>query len=34
MSAKIQKKTHFFRYFLSLNEVNLKFKENLWKQHI
>ena len=27
-------KTRFFRNFLSLNEVNLKFKEPPWKQHI
>ena len=30
MSDKIA----FFRYFLDLNEVNLKFKEPPWKQHI
>ena len=28
------KKPCFFRYFLSSNEVNLKFKEPPWKQHI
>ena len=28
------RKIAFFRYFLSLNEVDLKFKEPLWKQHI
>ena len=27
-------KIAFFRYFLSLNEGNLKFKEPPWKQHI
>ena len=27
MFAKIPKKSRFFRYFLSLNEGNLKFKE-------
>ena len=34
MSAKTPKNRVFFRYFLSLNEGNLKFKESPWKQHI
>ena len=33
MSAKVPK-IAFFRYFSSLNEGNLKFKEPPWKQHI
>ena len=36
MSAKIKKNRafSFYRYFLSLNEGNLKFKERPWKQNI
>ena len=34
MSAKIPKNPVFFRNFLSLDEVNLEFKEPPWKQHI
>ena len=34
ISAKTPKNRVLFRYFLSLNEGNLKFKEPPWKQHI
>ena len=33
MSAEIRKIGVFIRYFLNLNEVNLKFKEPPWKQY-